>query len=70
MGIFTRTRDSLRVLGDLKIVLMSRCLHFLWISSERPLMYGSSRNLGLPSGNSYCHWWACQVSVQSFSSGS
>ena len=52
VGVFTRTKDSLRVLGDLKTVLMSRCLHFLWISSERPLMYGSSRSLGLPSGGS------------------
>ena len=52
VGVFTRTRDSLRVLGDLKTVLMSRCLHFLWIYSERPLTYRSSRNLGLPSGGS------------------
>ena len=52
VGVFTQTRDSLRVLGDLKTVLMSRCLHFLWIYSERPLTYGSSRNLGLPSGGS------------------
>ena len=45
VGVFTRTGDFLMVLYDLITVLMFRCLHIfeiLWISSERPLMYGSS----------------------------
>ena len=46
VGAFTRTRESLRLLDNLKTVLMSRHLHFLWISSKRSLMYS---NLGLPS---------------------
>ena len=28
----------LKVLDDLKTVLMFKCLHLLWISSERPLI--------------------------------
>lgn len=46
MGVFTRTRESLSVLDDFNTALMSRCLYFLWISSERPLTYRSSSNLG------------------------
>ena len=45
VGVFTQTVEFLMVLYDLKTVLMFRRLHIfkiLWISSERPLMYGSS----------------------------
>ena len=56
VGVFTKTREFLH-----KAALMFRCLHLeisAWISSKRPLMYGSSIII-VWSCFQCPQWWYC-----------